>query len=53
MTFNSGIDFEFGDSDSLLVELEELYSYAEVNDFHLNRSAAKVGFIVFLINIYS
>ena len=41
MTFSAGIEFEFADSDSLLVELEELYSYAEVNDFSLNREAAK------------
>ena len=41
MTFNSGIDFEFADCDSLLVELEEQYSYAEVDDFKLNRLAAE------------
>lgn len=41
MTFSSGIDFEFADCDSLLVELEEQYSYAEVDDFKLNRLAAE------------
>ena len=41
MTFHSGIDFEFSDCDSLLVEIEEQYSYAEVDDFKLNRLAAE------------
>ena len=35
-----GLEFEFGDCDSLLVELEEQYSYAESRDINLNRVAA-------------
>jgi len=40
MTINRGLEFEFADCDSLLVELEEQYSYAETNDYELNRLAA-------------
>ena len=42
MTINRGLEFEFSDCDSLLVELEEQYSYAETNDYQLNREAAQV-----------
>ena len=41
MTINRGLEFEFADCDSLLVELEEQYSYAETNDYQLNRQAAQ------------
>ena len=42
MTINRGLEFEFADCDSLLVELEEQYSYAETNDYQLNREAAQI-----------
>ena len=35
------MDFEFADSDSLLVEIEEQYAYVECTDFTLNRKAAE------------